>query len=239
MILEAELEPGARVTETELAEQFRVSRTPIREALHRLEVDGLLEIRPKQGCFIRTVDVDQIGNYYAVRIALETMAIELACAKMPDAALERLAARWNPESQPKNGADITDIKNAEEAFHVTLAEHSGNPVLADYLRDVNDHVRVIRRLAFLDEQTVAETFRDHYEICQLLLTRDVERARAAMVKHIRKSQEMARNVTLSQLQNKTPRAALTQPVTHLEPALSYTADKLRRAKGDKRGSSRG
>lgn len=200
MILEAELTPGARVTENELAAQFRVSRTPIREALHRLEVDGLLEIRPKQGCFIRTVDMAQIGNYYAVRIALETMAIELACANMPDEELKKLAAIWNPENQPKNTDEIAGIKNAEEAFHVTLAEHSGNPVLADYLRDVNDHVRVVRRLAFLDKQTVAETYRDHYQICQMLLERDVNRARTAMVKHIQKSQEMARNVTLNQLQ---------------------------------------
>jgi len=202
MILEAELEPGARVTETELATQFRVSRTPIREALHRLEVDGLLEIRAKQGCFIRPVDIDKIENYYAVRIALETMAIELACTHMPEEALKTLAATWSPENRPQYGSDISDIKNAEEAFHVTLAEYSGNSVLADYLRDVNDHIRVVRRLAFLDEQTVAETFRDHFEICQLLLERDVNRARAAMVTHIRKSQDMAHRVTLSQLQHR-------------------------------------
>ena len=205
MILEAELEPGVRVTETELATQFRVSRTPIREALHRLEVDGLLEIRAKQGCFIRPVDVDKIENYYAVRIALETMAIELACTHMPVEALKKLVATWSPENLPPAGSDISDIKKAEEAFHVTLAEHSGNSVLADYLREVNDHIRVVRRLAFLDEQTVAETFRDHFEICQLLLERNVNGARAAMVTHIRKSQDMARRVTLSQLQHRGAR----------------------------------
>lgn len=211
MILESELAPGSRVTESELAAKFRVSRTPIREALHRLEVEGLLEIRPKQGCFIRPVDIEKIGNYYAVRVALETMAIELACELMPDDELKRLAEYWNPAKRPRRIDAVDEIKTAEEAFHVTLAEHSGNPVLADYLRDVNDHIRVIRRLAFLDEQTIAETYRDHYEICRMLLKRDVKGARAAMIEHISKSQETARNVTLSQLQQHSSRSLKRSP----------------------------
>lgn len=205
MILESELAPGARVTESELAAKFRVSRTPIREALHRLEVEGLLEIRPKQGCFIRSIDMEKISDYYNVRVALEAMAIEQACVNMPDEELKKLADIWNPAKRPRHGDAIDDVKAAEESFHITLAEHSGNPVLADYLRDVNDHIRVVRRLAFMDEKTVAETYRDHYEICRLLLKRDARGARAAMIEHITKSQDKARNVTLSQFQQHAAR----------------------------------
>lgn len=200
MILEAELAPGARVTENELATQFRVSRTPIREALHRLEVEGLLEIRAKQGCFIRSVDMEEISNYYSVRTALEIMATELACQNMPNEKLTKLAEIWNPDYCTRDAIEIAKVKNAEEEFHVTLAEYSGNPVLADYLRDVNDHIRVVRRLGFLDEKTIEETYKDHYNICQRLLERDSHGARLAMVEHIRKSQVMASNVTLTQLQ---------------------------------------
>lgn len=205
MITDFELLPGARVTESELAEQFRVSRTPIREALHRLEVEGLLQIRPKQGCFIRQVDIAQISNYYDVRVGLEALAIELACEQMSDAELKALAESWTPSHRPKMAEQLEAIRDAEEAFHVTLAEASGNPILADYLRDVNDHIRVIRRLAFIDEQTLADTFEDHYRICRLLLKRDAKAAREAMVKHIRKSQETARHVTLSQIQQQHKR----------------------------------
>lgn len=200
MILEAELAPGARVTENELATQFGVSRTPIREALQRLDVEGLLEIRAKQGCFIRSVNMEEIDNYYSVRTALEIMATELACQNMPGEKLMKLAEIWNPEYCTRDAIEIAKVKNAEENFHVTLAEHSGNPVLADYLRDVNDHIRVVRRLGFLDEKTIEETYKDHYNICQKLLERDGNGARLAMIEHIRKSQVMARNVTLIQLQ---------------------------------------
>lgn len=207
MITDFELLPGARVTESELAEQFRVSRTPIREALHRLEVEGLLKIRPKQGCFIRQVDIAQISNYYDVRVGLEALAIELACEQMSDADLKVLAEIWSPSRQPRTPDQLEAVRDAEEDFHVTLAEASGNPVLADYLRDVNDHIRVIRRLAFIDEQTLADTFEDHYRICRLLLKRDANAARDAMIKHIRKSQETARHVTLSQIQQQHKRNA--------------------------------
>lgn len=207
MILDSELLPGARVTESELAAHFSVSRTPIREALHRLEVEGFLEIRSKQGCFIRQVDIEEISNYYDVRVGLEAMAIELACAHMSDEAIKKLAEFWRPANRPRGVEALDEIKDAEEAFHVTLAESSGNEVLADYLRDVNDHIRVVRRLAFLDEQTLADTFREHSEICRMLLKRNVKAARAAMIDHIRKSQLTARNVTVAELQQQHKRQA--------------------------------
>ena len=212
MILDSELLPGARVTESELAAHFLVSRTPIREALHRLEVEGFLEIRSKQGCFIRQVDIEEISNYYDVRVGLEAMAIELACAHMPDEAIKQLADFWRPSNRPHGRNAVEKIKDAEESFHITLAESSGNKVLADYLRDVNDHIRVVRRLAFLDEQTVTDTFREHSEICRLLLKRNIKAARAAMIDHIRKSQMTARNITVAELQQQHKRQVKNAPV---------------------------
>lgn len=211
MILDSELLPGARVTESELAAHFLVSRTPIREALHRLEVEGFLEIRSKQGCFIRQVDIEEISNYYDVRVGLEAMAIELACANMPDEAIKQLAEFWRPANRPHGRDAVEKIKDAEESFHITLAESSGNKVLADYLRDVNDHIRVVRRLAFLDEKTITDTFREHSEICRLLLKRNIKAARAAMIDHIRKSQLTARNVTVAELQQQHKRHAKKAP----------------------------
>ncbi|MGD8595349.1 MAG: GntR family transcriptional regulator, partial [Gammaproteobacteria bacterium] len=98
MIMDFDLFPGTRVTETEIAESFNVSRTPVREALQRLELEGLLTIRPKQGCFVRPVDIQTISDYYDVRVALEAAAIELACENMPDEQIEELLGIWNPKN---------------------------------------------------------------------------------------------------------------------------------------------
>lgn len=199
-IIDFDLFPGSRVTETELAEQFNVSRTPIREALQRLEVEGLVQIRAKQGCFIRPVDTDTISNYYDVRIAIESMAVELACSNMPREDLQALADFWNPDNFDENVDYSNHIQQVEEAFHVSLAEGSGNPILVQYLNDINNHIRVIRRLGFPDKKSVSETYIEHFEICSLLLENKVNDAKEAITKHIRKSQGIASSVTLAQLQ---------------------------------------
>lgn len=205
-IMDFELAPGARITETELAETFGISRTPVREALHRLENEGLISIRPKQGCFVRDVDIHQISNYYDIRIALEVMAVELACKNMPDEVIAQLSDTWNPAKRPKRFKNSDEIKVLEEIFHAMIAEYSGNPVLASYLKDVNDHIRSVRRLGFPDEKSVIETYDEHYRICKLLKKRDARAAREEMIRHIRKSQGIARSVTLSQLQQQHHRA---------------------------------
>lgn len=198
-ILDFEIYPGTRITETALAEQYGVSRTPVRAALQRLEVEGLITIMPKQGCFVRSVDIEQISQYYDVRIYLEAAAIELACDNMSREELEVLAELWNPANVKKN-VNMEEIKTLEEAFHVSIAVGSGNPVLVDYLRDINSHIRMLRRLGFPDRKAVLETFEEHYELIQLILKKDVKRAKKMMTEHIRKSQAIARSVTLTQLQ---------------------------------------
>jgi DNA-binding GntR family transcriptional regulator len=206
MIMDFDLFPGTRITETELAESFNVSRTPVREALQRLEVEGLLTIRPKQGCFVRPVDIETISEYYDVRVALEAVAVELACENMTDEQIDELLEFWNPKNYRMQLDYPEKVREEEEAFHVIIAEASGNPVLANYIKDVNDHIRIIRRLGFPDEKSIRETYEEHYNLCQLLKKRDTKKVKQDMIKHIRKSQGIARSVTLSQLQQHRKRS---------------------------------
>lgn len=201
-IIDFEIYPGTRITESEIAEDFQVSRTPVRSALQRLEAEGQITIMPKQGCFVRSVDIETISQYYDVRISLEATAVELACDHMNDEDLDAQQEVWNPERLEENLdlEDMEEIKAREEAFHIGIALGSGNSVLANYLRDINNHIRILRRLGFPDRQSVIETCEEHYAICQLIREHNKTQARRAMTKHIRKSQELARSVTLSQLQ---------------------------------------
>jgi DNA-binding GntR family transcriptional regulator len=101
---------------------------------------------------------------------------------------------------------MDEIKSLEEAFHISIAVGSGNPVLAAYLRDINNHIRILRRLGFPDRKAVLETYEEHYELCELIKRRNGKQARKAMTAHIRKSQQIARGVTLTQLQQTLRRA---------------------------------
>lgn len=199
LIMGFELYPGSRVTETELAERFGVSRTPVREALQRLQLEGYLTVRPKQGCFIREVDIGEIDEHYQVRIALELCAIELACTHMPDRALKDLARQWDPAYQPSDEQDVETMSARDESFHIALAEGSGNLVLADYLQRINHSIHIIRRLDFTENTRVDVTYKEHHAICQHLIRRDAVAAQQAMTQHIRRSQQVAKTITLEQL----------------------------------------
>ncbi|MES1925288.1 GntR family transcriptional regulator [Salinisphaera sp. T31B1] len=214
MILNFELYPGRRVTETELAAYFRVSRTPIREAVQRLEAEGYLTVRPKQGCFIRELDIQRIRQYYGVRIALEMRALDQAALYMTDAQLTQLAAEWDPDTQPGREDDPERMEERDESFHLRLVCGEANRVLAEYLRDVNNHIRVIRRLDFSDGQRIDETYREHHQLCQLLLERDAGAAKQLMVRHIERSENFAKTLTLTQLAQSRIRSRLAQDPGH-------------------------
>lgn len=206
LILGFELYPGSRVTETELAARFGVSRTPVREALQRLQLEGYLTVRPKQGCFIREIDIEEIDEHYQVRIALEMCAVELACTHMPDRALKELARQWDPAYQPGEEQDVETMAERDEGFHIALAEGSGNLVLADYLQRVNHSIHIIRRLDFTQNMRVDLTYKEHHAICQHLIRRDVVAAQQALTQHIRRSQLAAKTITLEQLSRARSRA---------------------------------
>jgi DNA-binding GntR family transcriptional regulator len=213
LILGFELYPGSRVTESELAARFGVSRTPVREALQRLQLEGYVTVRPKQGCFVREIDIEEIDEHYVVRIALEMSAIELASTHMPDRALKELARQWDPAYQPSEDPDVETMAARDEGFHIALAEGSGNLVLADYLHRVNQSIHIIRRLDFTNDMRVDRTYKEHHAICQHLIARDVVAAQQAMTQHIRRSQQAAKTITLEQLSRARSRVrrALRQP----------------------------
>jgi DNA-binding GntR family transcriptional regulator len=206
MILSFALYPGARVTETELAEHFGVSRTPVREALQRLAAEGYLSIRAKQGCFIRDIDIEEINQYYEVRIALEMRALELAGRVMSLRELNRLAAIWNPERMPRRAPAVATMVTRDEGFHLALAAGTGNAILAGYLKDVNDHIHIVRRLDFTDDGRIEPTYREHHEVLQRLLKQDVEGAKELLEQHIRRSADVAKAITLTQLASQRARA---------------------------------
>ncbi|HMW47798.1 MAG TPA: GntR family transcriptional regulator [Cellvibrionaceae bacterium] len=201
MIMSLQLMPGSRITENQLADFFNVSRTPIRAALQKLENDNLLSIKAKQGCFVRNIDMVQISHYYDVRVALENLVLVEISQLRDLSELQALAERWDP-AKLFYGLDITpELKQAEEDFHQELADISRNSVLAGYIADINDHIRVVRLLGFPNEKSVIDTYEEHFRICSYLLQHNLAAAQDEMANHIRKSQDQANRVTLHQIYN--------------------------------------
>ncbi len=202
MILSFAIYPGSRITEQELADLFQVSRTPIREALQRLEAEGYLSIRPKQGCFVRQLDMEEISQYYQVRIGIEQMVVEGACINMPRKDLEKLVQVWQPSMIEANTSRRGGHQQLEEDFHMALAEGCGNRVLANYLRDINNHIRIIRRLDMQDYERLERTYQEHHDILEQILARNAGKAKTLIKHHIQRSEEFAKTITLTELARK-------------------------------------
>lgn len=208
LILSFELPPGARFTETELAERFGLSRTPVREALLRLEAEHYITIRSKQGCFVRDIDVAELTQRYQVRVELEMLSLQLAGLHMPDKELERLAEAWDPTVQRGRSSKPDVMLEREESFHLALAEGGGNRALYEYIKDINHHIRIVRRLDFTNAERISSTYKEHHGIAMLLLDRNVKAAQRLMREHIAHSMEFAKTLTLLRLAQVRGKAAM-------------------------------
>jgi DNA-binding GntR family transcriptional regulator len=185
-LLLGEFPLNVRLGEERLAALVGVSRTPIREALSRLEVEGLV-VRAPDGGFLPVVpDVAGMRHLYEVRVGLELQALRRPSRHgtvHSQELLEALRAEWveltheEPEAEP--GFVLLD-----ESFHLTLAEAAGNPMLVDLLRQLNERLRIVRMQDFLVPDRVDRTIREHVALLDVVLAGDVVEAERQLVTHI-------------------------------------------------------
>ncbi len=183
-ILAFEYPPGHRLTEEELCAEFRVSRSPVREALGRLVENGLVDKRARQGYSVRRVDLQEIHELYDVRLVLELAVVQSLCASgMDPDALERLEAYWRGlfAALPDMAGPLAD---ADEAFHEVLARDAGNRVMQQLLKYVDQRIHFVRRADITNPDRLRTTCIDHLEILAAIRARDADRAADAVRRNI-------------------------------------------------------
>lgn len=183
--------PGHRLIEETIAERFGVSRTPVREALRRLEQEQLVVYVPQHGFSTAEFDLKELNDLYQVRIAIEELSVTLAVqTRMEDGArrtLEELYQIWEEEVEVPVGSD-PDFVYADEAFHEGLAHAGGNAYLHGTLKSLNERIRIIRITDFGSAERIEVTYKQHAGILKAIFEgRDLE-ARRRMRDHIMESQ---------------------------------------------------
>lgn len=174
--------PGARITEEALAERYGVSRTPVREALRVLAREELLVHTPRAGYVVASVNLAEMDDLYAVRVAIEERVAEHVAAAAPRAELASLLEFWgNPPHTPQGDVSLVF---ADESFHETLATASGSAVLAPLLRNINHRVHALRIRDFANAERVRLTFEQHTAILRALLDGDARLGAALLRAHI-------------------------------------------------------
>lgn len=182
--------PGTRIPEEAIAAEFSVSRTPVREALRRLEQERFLERQPWSGYRAIVPNMRRMEELYEVRLALEETAVRQLAVREDQGNLGVLVAEWEgiatkPEPNP-------DLVHADERFHETLAGLAGNQSLLEYLRTINEHIRIIRINDFGTPKRISDTCDEHLALLHSIAQRQVEDAIRHLQHHIRQSQSLVR-----------------------------------------------
>lgn len=174
------LKPGERINEVELAKKLNVSRTPLREALNRLVAEGFLVVKPNLGFFRRSLDSEEVYHLYDLRCSLEIQSSRLAAERASDEALESLIQMVSAEEEPDNELELL---RQDEAFHIKIAELTGNPELVNVLRGVNNRIHFAR---WIDRRTRRNSREEHIAIARAIASRDPDEAGRLMERHIRR-----------------------------------------------------
>lgn len=181
LIVGAELRPGQHLVETDLARQLGVSRQPVREALHRLEAEGWVDLRPSQGAFVHVPTDQEVDELLDVRKLLEAETAGLAAAAATPGQVARLRAIWAEGDAAAQAQDVATAVAANDAFHTVIAEAAGNSVLADLAGIVGRRVRWYYRL--VAPARGHGSWAEHRELIDAIEAGDANRARLAAGEH--------------------------------------------------------
>lgn len=190
--------PGDRFTETEVAARVGVSRTPVREALYRLEREGYIDVSARNGWSVKPFDFTLFENLYDVRVVLELAAVRVLCEMNGEPDLEVLTRIWLVPAAER-ARDPHELCDMDEAFHQQLVIAAGNPEMARIHRDISERIRIIRRLDFTQPERIDATYEEHGEILRTVLRRGLDEVQSGLRSHIEASKTVVRQITLHRL----------------------------------------
>lgn len=206
--------PGERFTELQLSDLLGVSRTPIRQALFRLQQEGFVEVLFRNGWRVLPFDFKKYDELYDFRILIETEAAQRLCEGKivgdplkAQKILEDLSLIWlvAPNKRISDGPRVSQL---DEEFHCQLVRATGNEAIAATHKEITEKIRVIRKLDFTRPPRVDATYEEHAKILRSILKRQTDQARLLLKAHIEASQLEVRKITLHQLETARQAAPL-------------------------------
>lgn len=175
---------GDRVIETRLAQELKISRTPVREALHMLEREGLLESIPRVGYRLKFLTWEEIEDICEIRVVNETLAAKWAIERMKPQDLRALEANLRKtEADARNGNPKAFVDHDAE-FHEIIARASGSSRLIELCETLRNHMLLYRLESIFQLETVQGALKGHRRILDCIKRKDVEGVRKAIREHL-------------------------------------------------------
>ncbi|MCL0106729.1 GntR family transcriptional regulator [Peptococcaceae bacterium] len=186
-IISGKFKPGERLMEVQLAEEMGVSRTPVREAIRKLELEGFVKIMPHKGAYVAKVSIKDIIDVFEVRAALEALAARLAAKRITEDELKQLKRAAMSIADLADGHDIHDIEEAvkvDTGFHDIIYKASRNEKLVQFITHLREQMKRFRATSLALPGRTKMALEEHEKIVQALWDRNEELAAELSRKHI-------------------------------------------------------
>lgn len=190
-ILKGEYRIGEKIKENQIATELKVSRTPIREAFKQLENEGLIDYIPNRGCFAKGFTKQDIEDIYAVRKALEVLAVEWAVSRITPEEIRELKAQSDLMEFYITRKDSKKVLEINTDFHDIIYNAAGSRFMAQVLRSYKEYIEQTRKVLFSDPNSLTEVFKEHEAILKAIEKGDAEEAKEAMARHLDGSKRRA------------------------------------------------
>lgn len=186
-IVVGDLPAGSRIVETEYAQRMHISRTPLREALRKLERDGLVEYQPRRGVLVRAFTLTDVEEIYTIRNCLEMLTLPAIIEKATEkdiAELRAILAKMDPLSE---AGDAERLSPLARGFHARLTAISGLKRIITAIESQDEYVRRFSALSIAREQRRSLAHEEHHQMVDLVEKRDLEAFTELTRKHIERS----------------------------------------------------
>ncbi|ADG81021.1 GntR family transcriptional regulator [Thermincola potens] len=197
-IINGTLEPGERLMEIQLAEEMGVSRTPVREAIRKLELEGFVVMVPRKGAYVAGLSMKDIADVFEIRTALESLAAGLAAERITEEELENLERLLVKIGECVQANDLDKLIEVDTEFHDVLFKATRNERLVQIISNLREQIQRFRTTSLASPGRMKYALEEHKKIVEAVSERNVELAQKLAAEHI----ENAENIMLNVLREK-------------------------------------
>jgi DNA-binding GntR family transcriptional regulator len=183
-IINSTLKPGERLMEIQLAEEMGVSRTPVREAIRKLELEGFVVMIPRKGAYVAGLSMKDIADVFEIRAALEGLAAALAAERITEEELEELERLLVKIGECIQSNDLNAVIEKDTEFHDVLFRATRNERLVQIVSNLREQIQRYRTASLSSPGRMKLALEEHKQIVEALSERDVEKAQQLAREHI-------------------------------------------------------
>ena len=183
-IIKGDLKPGERLLEIQLADKLGVSRTPVREAIRKLELEGLVTMVPRRGTTVLGITKKHLKDVLEIRSALEELALELACRRITPEQYEELVRLETLLEEKQDSDNAFELSDIDEKFHEQIYQATNNPRLVQLLANLREQMYRFRLEYMKAKDKRPRLIQEHQQIIKALKNKDSKAGRKAIYDHI-------------------------------------------------------